>query len=72
MYYVYGHYKNSDKTIFYVGVAKSKKRFTSKYSRNEHWKNVVNKNGFYYEILFQNLEWKKCLDNQPANVPRLL
>lgn len=64
MYYVYGHYRSSDKTIFYVGVAKSKRRFISKYSRNEHWRNIVNKNGFYYQILFESLEWVECLNKE--------
>lgn len=64
MHYVYGHFRKNDNTLFYIGVAKSIKRFTSLYSRNNHWKNIVNKNGFYYKILFENTDWKECLKKE--------
>jgi hypothetical protein len=64
MFYVYGHYRKTDDSIFYIGVAKSEKRFTSKYSRNNHWKNIVKKNGFYYKILLESEDWTICLQKE--------
>ena len=64
MYYVYAHYRKTDNSIFYVGVAKSLKRFTSKYSRNKYWKNIVDKNNYYYKILFELNNWKDCLNKE--------
>lgn len=64
MYYVYAHYRKTDNSIFYVGVAKSLKRFTSKYSRNKYWKNIVDKNNYYYKILFESNKWEDCLNKE--------
>jgi hypothetical protein len=64
MYYVYAHYRKTDDLIFYVGVAKSKKRFLSKYSRNNFWKNIVEKHGFYYKILIESDIWEECLNEE--------
>ncbi len=64
MFYVYAHYRKTDHSIFYIGVAKSKKRFTSIYSRNNYWKNIVEKNGFYYKILFEYDDWFECLQKE--------
>lgn len=62
--FVYAHYRKTDSSIFYIGVAKSEKRFTSKYSRNVYWKNIVEKNGFYYDILFKSDDWGTCLKKE--------
>lgn len=64
MFYVYAHYRNTDNSIFYVGIAKSKKRFTSNYSRNKHWNNIVKKHGFYYKILLESNDWSKCIEKE--------
>jgi hypothetical protein len=64
MFYVYAHYKKTDNSLFYIGVAKSEKRFTSTYSRNPIWKNIVNKNGFYYKILFEFDCFDKCFEKE--------
>jgi hypothetical protein len=64
MFYVYAHYKKTDNSLFYIGVAKSVKRFTSIYSRNNLWKNIVNKNGFYYKILFEFDCFNKCFEKE--------
>ncbi len=49
-YYIYVHRKLDDKSIFYVGKGTGK-RVNSKNSRSKWWHNVVNKHGFYYEIV---------------------
>ena len=64
MFYVYAHYKKTDNSLFYIGVAKSEKRFTSTYSRNALWKNIVNKNGFYYKIIFEFDCFDKCFEKE--------
>jgi hypothetical protein len=64
MFYVYAHYRKTDDSIFYIGVAKSKKRFTSKYSRNKYWKNIVEKHGFYYKILMECDDWSECFKKE--------
>jgi hypothetical protein len=64
MFYVYAHYKKTDNSLFYIGVAKSEKRFTSTYSRNPLWKNIVNKNSFYYKVLFEFDCFNKCFEKE--------
>lgn len=53
-FYVYSHSRKTDGKCFYVGKG-SGKRYKEKQSRNIHWWNVVNKHGFIWEILFDNL-----------------
>lgn len=60
MFYVYAHYKKSDNSMFYIGVAKSEKRFTSSKSRNNYWLNITKKHGFYYKILFKYEKFEEC------------
>jgi len=48
-HYVYLHYK-PDGSPFYVGKGVGKRAYT-KYGRNNYWKAVVNKYGYYVEIL---------------------
>lgn len=64
MFYVYAHYRKTDDSIFYIGVAKSEKRFISNYSRNNYWKNIVKKNGFYYKVLLEHKDWSECLKKE--------
>lgn len=54
IYYVYGHYRKDTNTLFYVGKG-SKKRINSHQNRNQHWKNIVNKAGFYTFIFCQDI-----------------
>lgn len=63
-YYVYEHYTADTKELFYVGVAKSRKRVTSALSRNPYWLNYSNKHGFTYEIVFESHSWEECLDKE--------
>lgn len=52
MFYVYVHRKQTDGTIFYVGKGTGKRQF-QKSNRNKYWHNIVNKHGFYSEVVFQ-------------------
>lgn len=56
-YYVYRHRRKSDNSIFYIGIGKQLNYFRAKtkHNRNIYWNRIVNKNGFNYEILQDNL-----------------
>lgn len=56
MYYTYAHVRPDTGNIFYVGKGKGG-RARSVYDRNDHWHNVVNKNGGKFEIRI--LNWFK-------------
>lgn len=64
IYYVYEHYTGDTNELFYVGVAKSSKRATSKVSRNKYWLNYSNKHGFTHEIVFESSSWEECLKKE--------
>jgi hypothetical protein len=51
---VYLHRKKNNDSIFYVGMG-SVNRAYSKRDRNNHWINVVNKYGYYTDIVAKNL-----------------
>ena len=51
---VYVHKRLDTDAIFYVGMG-SLIRSSSKLHRNKHWHNLVNKNGYYTEIVARNL-----------------
>lgn len=59
MAYIYKHLRNDTNDVFYVGYGTDDggkyKRAITKKSRNIHWKNIVNKVGFHYEIIEDNL-----------------
>lgn len=61
VFYVYVHKKASNLDIFYVGKGKGN-RATSLSGRNKHWKNVVNKYGYIYEIVHDNLSENEAFD----------
>lgn len=50
MTYVYRHRKADTHDVFYVGIG-SMTRTQSKNNRNKFWKSIVNKHGFYSEIV---------------------
>ena len=52
--YVYAHRKSTDDSVFYIGKGRGY-RLNQKTSRNPHWHNIVNKHGFYSEILMNDL-----------------
>lgn len=54
---VYQHLKPSGE-VFYIGIGISKKRAYSKYGRNKHWSNTVNKYGYEVQILTNNINYE--------------
>jgi hypothetical protein len=59
---VYRHRRLDNYEVFYVGIAKSKRRPYSKFSRNLFWKNVVAKAGYEVEIISILENWKDCCE----------
>jgi len=58
MYYVYEHYKKGTEKVFYVGIGNNigKQQYSrakSKIKRNPHWRNINNKYGFDFKIVFE-------------------
>lgn len=53
-FYVYLHRRKTDGTVFYVGKG-SGYRATSRSGRNRWWKRVVEKHGYYHEIISSGL-----------------
>lgn len=49
-YYVYKHINKSTNEVFYVGKGKGNRAWSSD-SRNKFWHNIVNKHGYYIEII---------------------
>jgi hypothetical protein len=53
--FVYRHRTLDTNEVFYVGIGVVKRRAWSKNGRNKYWHNVVNKHGFYHEIIQEGL-----------------
>jgi len=60
-FYVYIHQRNDTGKCFYIGKGKGD-RYKSKRSRNQHWKNIVNKVGFTPQILINGLTEDKSFE----------
>ena len=54
---VYRHRRLDNMQPFYIGIGKEEKRAYSKFSRNNHWKNVVNKHNYIVDILASGLSY---------------
>lgn len=52
---VYRHRRLDTNEIFYIGIGKSKNRAYQFRSRNEFWKNIINKTDYSIEIIAENL-----------------
>lgn len=64
-YYVYVHrYLTGEKSgnIFYVGKGKGQRKDKVNTGRNAHWRAVVEKYGFYSEIVFSSYDEDHCLN----------
>jgi len=59
---VYRHRRLDNDVVFYIGIAKKKSRPYSKDNRNNHWKNIVSKYGYYVEILLDGLTWEEACE----------
>lgn len=51
---VYLHRRNDNNSIFYVGMG-NLKRSKDKYHRNNYWNNIVNKFGYYTDVVAKDL-----------------
>ena len=58
---LYAHRKQTDGSIFYVGIGTKKRPYTSK-SRNDYWHNTVNKYGYYVDVLSKELSIEDALE----------
>ena len=59
---VYRHRRLDTNKIFYIGIGKTKRRITSKDSRNKYWKNIINKTRYDSEIIAENLTWEDACE----------
>lgn len=55
MAYVYRHIRLDINEPFYVGMGISKNRFSQNSGRSKDWQNIASLNGFYAEIIMDNL-----------------
>lgn len=60
---MYGHYRKSDCKLFYIGMGSKQKPYF-KCRRSLHWKNIVNKHGFFVKILHENLTKKEAQETE--------
>lgn len=68
IFYVYLHKRPTDGSPFYVGKGKGNRAWVSK-SRNQHWRNVVNKHGsFVVEIIKENLTEQEAFDFEAETI----
>jgi len=60
MHYVYLHRRATDGEPFYVGKGKGK-RARSRHNRSDWWRSVVDKHGYFVEIVVSDVqEWYAC------------
>jgi hypothetical protein len=60
MAYIYKHIRKDTNEVFYIGMGITKKRYYQKDKRSKHWNRIVNKVGFDYEIIENNLSWDEA------------
>lgn len=64
MAYIYKHIRKDTNEVFYIGIAKSKKRKNSKFNRNSFWKNITIKTEYISEIIEDNLSWETACERE--------
>lgn len=64
MAYVYAHKKLSDSSLFYIGISNdiNYKRAKSINGRSKLWRKIVNKHGFSFYILHDNISFNEAKD----------
>lgn len=60
-FYVYCHRRKTDGKCFYIGKGTNDRAYT-KYGRNKHWLNIINKHGFEAIILVNNINEEKAFE----------
>ena len=58
---VYLHKRKDNNSVFYVGIGKTERRANSKDKRNNHWKGIVNKYGYFSEITHKDIIWEEAI-----------
>ena len=66
-FYVYEHFRNSDGSVFYVGMG-SGKRFNTKDNRNIHWQRITAKHGFSAKIIASGLTLEEAYQLEVATI----
>jgi hypothetical protein len=66
MAYIYKHIRKDTNEVFYIGIGSDLDygRANSKSGRNKYWKRIVNKVGYYIEIIEDNLIWEQACENE--------
>ena len=62
-YYIYIHFRKDNLQPFYVGKGKGRRVF-SKQGRSEYWKRIVNKYGYFPQIMENNLTEEKAFERE--------
>jgi len=62
-FYIYIHFRKDNLQPFYVGKGKGK-RFLSNRSRNIYWKRIVNKYGYFPQIMENNLTEEQAFERE--------
>jgi len=57
---IYRHIRLDTNEVFYIGIAKNKKRPYSTYDRNIHWKRIAKKTEYNVEIIIDDLSWENA------------
>ncbi len=58
---VYRHRTLDTHEVFYIGIG-SLKRSKTKHNRSSYWNNIVNKHGYYIEIIQEGLNWEEACE----------
>lgn len=63
---VYIHKRLDNNDVFYVGIGLKESRAWQKKFRNDHWRSIVNKHGFSYEIIHKDITWEEACEIEIA------
>ncbi len=64
LFYVYRHRRLDDYSVFYIGIGNQPNHYRArtKFGRNSHWTNIVEKYGFTYEVLYSKLSKEDAIE----------
>lgn len=60
-FYVYAHMRKDTRKIFYIGKGRERRVWRQSGRNNLHWSRIVDKYGYYAEILFKDLTEERAL-----------